>query len=132
MTAPASSCDALPFREIWIIDFEYYPGRGLANGGAAGDAVTPLCLVARELRSGRLLRLWQDELGRFPPYRLDADALIVGYMISAEFGCHIALGWGQPARALDPYVEFRHHTNNGAIKSADRDKGFHSLAGALR
>jgi hypothetical protein len=132
MTAPASSSDTPPFREIWAIDFEYYPGRGLANGGVAGDAVTPLCLVGYELRSKRLLRLWQDELGHFPPYRLDADALIVGYMISAEFGCHIALDWGQPARALDPYIEFRHHTNNGAVKGADRDKGFYSLAGALR
>jgi hypothetical protein len=132
MPAPISDWRALPFREIWVVDFEYYPGRGLANGGREGDAVTPLCLVAYEMRSGRRLRLWQDELGRFPPYRLDAEALIVGYMISAEFGCHIPLGWGQPARALDPYVEFRHCVNDGAAKSADRDKGFFSLAGALR
>jgi hypothetical protein len=123
---------ALPFREIWCVDFEYYPGRGLANGGREGDAVTPLCLVAFEMRTGRLVRLWQDELGRFPPYRLDADALIMGYMISAEFGCHIARGWGQPARALDLYVEFRHYVNDGAVKSGDRDKGFFGLAGALQ
>ena len=132
MMTPISDWRALPFREIWIVDFEYYPGRGLANGGKEGDAVTPLCLAAREMRSGRRVRLWQDEFGRFPPYRLDAGALIVGYMISAEFGCHIALGWGQPARALDPYVEFRHCVNDGAAKSADRDKGFFSLAGALQ
>ena len=123
---PASIYDwrALPFREIWCVDFEYYPARGLANGGREGDAITPVCLVAFEMRSGRLVRLWQDELGRFPPYRLDADALIMGYMISAEFGCHIACGWGQPARALDPYVEFRHYVNDGAVKSGDRDKVF--------
>jgi hypothetical protein len=132
MSAPISDWRALPFREIWIVDFEYYPGLGLANGGREGDAVTPLCLVAYEMRSDRRLRLWQDELGRFPPYRLDAEALILGYMISAEFGCHIALNWGQPARALDPYVEFRHCVNDGAAKSADRDKGFFSLAGALQ
>jgi DNA polymerase I len=134
MTTPATISDwrDLPFREIWAVDFEYYPGRGLNNGGREGDAVTPLCLVAREMRSGRLVRLWQDELDRFPPYRLDADALIMGYMISAELGCHIALGWGQPARALDPYIEFRHCVNNGAAKAEDRDKGFFSLAGALQ
>jgi hypothetical protein len=84
------------------------------------------------MRTGRTIRLWQDELGRFPPYRLDADALMIGYMISAEFGTHIALGWGEPARALDPYVEFRHYTNDGSVESSDRDKGFYSLAGALR
>jgi DNA polymerase I len=122
----------LPFREIWCVDFEYYPGRGLNNGGREGDQTTPLCLVALEMRSGRVIRQWQDELGPFPPYRLDGDALIIGYMISAEFGCHVALGWGQPAWALDPYVEFRHYTNDGTLKSGDRDKGFFSLDGALR
>ena len=89
MPTPICEWGALPFREIWCIDFEYYPGPGLANGGREGDAVTPLCLVAFEMRSGQLVRLWQDELGRFPPYRLDSDALFIGYMISAEFGCHI-------------------------------------------
>ena len=133
MTMPATSnWQELPFREIWVVDTEFYPGAGLANGGREGDAVTPLCLVAREMRTGRVVRQWQDEFGPFPPYRLDADALIIGYMISAEFGTHIALGWGQPARALDPYIEFRHYTNDGAIKSGEREKGFYSLDGALR
>jgi len=122
----------LPFREIWCVDTEFYPGPGRANGGRDGDAIAPLCLVAYEMRSGRTVRLRQDELGPFPPYRLDADALIIGYMISAEFGTHIALGWGEPARALDPYIEFRHYVNDGAAKAEDRDKGFYSIAGALR
>jgi hypothetical protein len=108
------------------------PGPGRLNGGRDGDTATPLCLVAHEMRSGRTVHLWQDEFGPFPPYRLDASALMVGYTISAEFGCHIALGWGQPARALDPYVEFRHHTNDGSVKSGEREKGFYSLDGALR
>ena len=130
----SASCDwrDLPFREIWCIDFEFYPGNGFANGAVRGDAPTPLCLVALEMRTGRLIRLWRDQLGRFPPYRLDAEALIIGYMLSAEFGCHIPLGWGEPARALDAYVEFRHYTNDGSLKSEDRDKGFFGLGGALR
>jgi DNA polymerase-1 len=45
---------------------------------------------------------------------------------------HQALGWGRPACTLDPYIEFRHLLNDGAIKAEDRDKGFYSLAGALR
>ena len=122
----------LPFREIWCVDFEYYPGAGLAHGGREGDPATPLCLVALEMRSGRIVRQWQNELGPFPPYRLDGDALIVSYLLSAEFGCHIALGWGQPACALDAYVEFRHYVNDGMLKSGDRDRGFYSLDGALR
>ena len=115
-----------------VVDTEYYPGPGRANGGRDGDIITPLCLVACEMRSGRIVHRWQDEFGPFPPYRLDADALIIGYMISAEFGSHIALGWGEPARALDPYVEFRHYVNDGAAKAEDREKGFYSIAGALR
>ena len=124
----------LPFQEIWCVDTEFYPGPGKNNGGAEGDPPTPLCLAAYEMRSGRIIRLWQDELRArpFPPYRLDASALIIGYMLSAEFGTHIALGWGEPACALDAYIEFRHYTNDGSIKSGDREKGFYSLAGALR
>ena len=122
----------LPFREIWCVDTEFYPGAGLANGGREGDQATPLCLVALELRSGRIIRQWRDELGPFPPYRLDADAVFVSHLLSAEFGFHIALGWGQPACAIDSYVEFRHYVNDGTIKSGDREKGFHSLDGALR
>jgi DNA polymerase-1 len=122
----------LPFREIWCVDTEFYPGAGLANGGRDGDLATPLCLVAYEMRSRRIVRLWQDEFGPFPPYRLDADALFVGYNNSAEFGTHITLGWGQPARAIDPYIEFRHYTNDGSVKSGDREKGFYGIGGALQ
>ena len=113
----------LPFREIWCVDSEFYPGAGIANGGREGDAIDASLPRALEMRTGRIVRQWQDEFGPFPPYRLDGDALFVSYMLSAEFGCHIALGWGQPACALDPYVEFRHHMNDGAAKSGDRDKG---------
>jgi DNA polymerase I len=122
----------LPFAEIWAVDTEFYPGPGLANGGRDGDAPTPLCIVAIEMRSGRAVRLWQDELTPFPPYRLDADAVMWGYMNTAEFGFHLAGGWGKPAYTLDAYIEHRHYVNNGAMKAEDRDKGFYSLAGALR
>jgi hypothetical protein len=53
-------------------------------------------------------------------------------MISAEFGVHMALGWGQPASCIDPYVEFRHLTNDARVKSGDREKDFYSIGGALR
>jgi DNA polymerase family A len=122
----------LPFREIWCVDAEFYPGAGYLNGGRNGDLITPLCLVALELRSGRLVRLWQNELGPFPPYRLDPDALFVCYGLAAELAVHLACGWGEPARALDALVEFRHYVNSGKVKAEDRDKGFYGLGGALR
>jgi hypothetical protein len=125
--------DRLPFREVWVADGEWHPGRGLANGGVDGDRATPYCFCAYELRSRRLVKLRQRELGRFPPYRLDGEALICTYMLSADYGgIHLPLGWGKPAFAFDAYVEFRHVTNDAAAKAEDRKKGFYSLAGALR
>jgi hypothetical protein len=125
----------LPFDEIWAVDTEYYPGVGLAHGGRHGDLITPLSLAAIEMRTGRTIQLWQGEFGPFPPYRLDQNALFLCYMSTAEFGFHQALGWGQPARAIDIYVEFRHLTNDARVKSSGstrREKGFYSLPGCLR
>jgi DNA polymerase-1 len=122
----------LPFEEIWSTDTEFYPGRGLHNGGREGDPSTPLCLVAREMRSNRVIRQWRDQFGPLPPYRIDDGALIIGYTISAELGTHIALGWPKPACILDPYLEFRHLTNDGSITGGQREKGFYSIGGALR
>jgi hypothetical protein len=48
----------LPFDEIWPFDFEF-----ISRPGERPDVV---CLVARELRSGRTLRLWHDQLGKAP------------------------------------------------------------------
>jgi hypothetical protein len=91
MSAVISDWRDLPYDEIWIVDSEFYPGSGLANGGRAGDAATPLCVVALELRSNRVVERWQqDEIGRLPPYRVDAGALIVGYMLSLERTSHAA------------------------------------------
>jgi DNA polymerase-1 len=129
--AAISNWRELPMEEIWIVDFEFYPGPGLANGGVDGDTSTPLCLVAIEMRTGRVIRQWQDEFTSTAPYRLDAGALFVSYLTTAEFGCHIVLGWPAPTHALDAYVEFRHFVNDGAAKAEDREKGFYSLDGAL-
>jgi len=93
----------LPFREIWVIDFEFYPD--------ANKNPQPVCLVAREMRSGRRLRLWHDEFGPMPPYPIDPDALIVAYYASAEISCHLTLGWPVPERVLDLFTEFRNLTN---------------------
>ena len=95
----------LPYREIWAVDFEFV--------AADGERPVPVCMVARELRSGRLLRLWRDELQalRRPPFDVGADTLFVAYYASAELGCFLALGWPMPARILDLFAEFRAATN---------------------
>jgi hypothetical protein len=70
----------LPFREVWALDTEYYPGPGLANGGVEGDAITPLCVVAREMRTGRIVHEWQDKFGPLPSYSIGPDSVILTYM----------------------------------------------------
>ncbi len=96
-----ASLDA--FREIWAADFEF-----VAHPGERPD---PICLVARELKTGRTIRLWRDQFGPAPPYPTDAGALFVAYYASADLGCHRVLGWPMPARILDPFTEFRDRTN---------------------
>jgi len=64
-------------------------------------------MVAKELRSGRTIKLWTDQLGSYPPFPINQDTLFVAYMASAELNCFGVLGWKMPARILDLYVEYR-------------------------
>ncbi len=93
------------FEEVWVVDTEY--------SATAGCRPVPICVVARELRSGRELRLWQDQLStmKAPPFRIDDRALFVSYSAPAEFSVFYALNWPAPARVLDLFVEFRALTN---------------------
>jgi DNA polymerase-1 len=92
-------------REVVVGDFEF--------GAAPGEQPHPICLVAHELGSGRTFTLWENDLRRHvrPPYSAGSDVLFVGYYVSAEVGCYLALGWPLPNRILDLYVEFRNLTN---------------------
>jgi hypothetical protein len=49
----------LPFREIWCLDFEYEAPRG--------ENPSLVCMVAKEVVSGRRVKLWRDQLGPIPP-----------------------------------------------------------------
>src|SRR5215470_17124827 len=106
-----------PYREIWAADFEFEAG--------SGERPDPVCLCARELRSGREIRLWRGQFDSAPPYPTDADVLFVAYYASAELGCHLALGWPMPERILDLFTEFRN-----AINGLPPPNGF-GLIGAL-
>lgn len=97
------------YREVWTVDFEFIV--------SPGERPIVVCCVARELRSGRLLRVWQDQLGLGPPYPTDAGVLFVAYYASAELGCHLALGWPCPERVLDLYAEFRCLVNGSETPS---------------
>ncbi len=97
--------DRLPYREIWYADFELC--------APPGEVPNPVCMVALELRSGRLVRQWQNELlaAKAPPFDIGPRSLYVAYFASAEFSCHLVLGWPLPAYVFDVFAEFRALTN---------------------
>ena len=91
--------------EVVVADFEF--------AQPPGDPPRPICLVARELLSGRTHRLSGGDLlsRRHPPYPTGKDALFVTFFTPTEIACYIALGWQLPFNVLDLYVEFRNITN---------------------
>ncbi len=97
------------YHEIWAVDFEF--------SAPPGERPQVVCLVARELGSGRLIRCTQDELTSMaqPPFPMDDQTLVIAYYPSAEMGCFLALGWDLPVNVLDLFTEFRNLTNGVAV-----------------
>lgn len=93
------------FQVVWLVDFEYQQ--------AGGESPRPICMVARELNSGQLVRIFNNEATSFvsPPFSLGKDTLFVSYYAAAEMSCFIALGWTCPTNLLDLFAEFRCLTN---------------------
>ena len=93
------------FRHVIAADFEF------EFGGQAGNRPRPVCMVAKELRTGQTWRLWRGEFDSVPPFPIGTDALFIAYYASAELGCFRSIGWPMPANVLDLFVEFRNRTN---------------------
>jgi hypothetical protein len=88
------------FARLWCVDFEHHQ--------PSGERPTPLCLVAREVRSGLTLRRWlYNEVPGPCPIPNTAQDLFIAYMASAEIGNYLALGWSVPRHLLDLHAEFR-------------------------
>jgi DNA polymerase I len=93
------------FSAVVAVDFEF------EFGGHDGNRPRPVCIVARDVVSGKEWRVWRGEFSSTPPFPIGPDALFVAFYASAELGCFRALGWPMPARILDLYCEFRDLTN---------------------
>ena len=113
----------IPFNRVWCCDFEYRSG--------PGERPWPVCMVARELYTGREQRLWRGDLLALSsaPFDVGADAVFVAYFASAELGCFLALGWPQPVNVLDLYVEHRCETNGVPTPCGDGLTGALSVRG---
>ena len=61
------------YREVWLVDFEY--------GSPPGELPEVRCMVARELFTGQLIRLWEDQLSVLPqpPFKIDHHSLFVAF-----------------------------------------------------
>lgn len=100
------------FSAVWLVDFEF--------SAPPGERPVPLCLVARELFSDRLLRIWIDgdnELIHTDglPFDVGPQTLFVAFNVSDALGCYLAMNWPLPERILDLFTEFRNLTNGRII-----------------
>lgn len=89
------------FRHPIAVDFEY--------SAPPGERPGPICMVARDLRTGETWRCFGEDLRalRRPPFPIGDDAVLIAYYASAEAGCFLALDWPLPVHVLDLFTEFR-------------------------
>jgi DNA polymerase I len=80
--------DSLPYRYVVVADFEFeFGGHASAeDAGRSGERTRPVCMVAKELRSGQVWRRWRDEFEPRPPFPIGSDSLFVAFYSSAELG----------------------------------------------
>jgi len=92
---------------IWVVDFEFTSN--------PGERPNPVCIVARELRSGKTESVWMEgnDAGdlKSPPYSTGKNALFISFYAPAEMSCHLALGWQMPVNLVDLFAEHRVLTN---------------------
>ena len=88
------------FDQIWVTDFEYQ----CLDGGLPKVH----CMVARELASGKTIRLFEDELLVIKQAPFGTGSRPLHRILSpAEFSCFLELGWEFPSNTVDLYVEYR-------------------------
>ena len=126
---PRASLDA--FREVWTAE------AGIS--APPGERLDPVCLAARELRSGRSVRLGPGAIQESgPPYSTAPDSVFVAFDAPRALGFALAAGWPSPSRVLDLRAEFRCRTSgldtpHGAgLYAALAWHGLDSLPGAER
>jgi hypothetical protein len=93
---------------VYLVDFEFHPVNGVE-----GNPPEPVCMVVRNMVSGRVDRYTRSDLLAMveAPFNTGPKALFVAYYTPAELDCFLRLGWRLPDNVLDPFVEFRNLTN---------------------
>jgi hypothetical protein len=93
------------FESVWVVAYSVAP--------PPGERPKPLAMAARELRSGRTVRLNQEELAlsRIPPFPIGGESLFVTFGAAHPLQCQLAMGWPIPRAILDLQTEFRCQTS---------------------
>ena len=73
--------DFLPFRHIVVADFEFEFGghATFEEASLSGERPRPVCMVAKELRSGQEWRIWRGQFDSRPPFPIGPDALFIAF-----------------------------------------------------
>jgi DNA polymerase family A len=102
--------ERLPFQHVVAVDFEFEFGGhdSLEAARRSGERPRPVCMVAKNLRTGQTWRMWRGEFGSRLPFPID---VLITYYGSAELGCFQAEGLAFPTYVLDLFTEFRALTN---------------------
>jgi hypothetical protein len=103
------------YREIWNCDFEYQ------RPDDSRDPPRVVCMVVRELHTGREIRLFHDELAQLtaPPFNIGPDACFVSFAVAAEASCFAALRWVAPCHIVDLHAENLLHLNGRPRRKGD-------------
>ena len=106
------------FEEIWFEDIELIP--------LPGERPDVLCWCALELRTGRRIQLWDEQIGPTPPFRTDSRVLLVCLCRDRRMRMLSCKGLAASRAVLDLSPMFRCYINGR--KPPPEGKG---LVGAL-
>ncbi len=93
------------YKHAWCIDFEYEAQHHVIP--------KPVVMVARDVLSGRVIRLGPDFLANCP-FACDGTEIFIAFYAVAEGSCFQALGWPMPPHWLDLWVEAK-RLRNGQV-----------------
>ena len=99
------------FTNYWVVDYEFIV--------EPGNPPDPICYVAKNLKTGQLIKHWINKSETKPKYTTDKNSLFIAYYASAEMGCHQALNFKRPLYIVDLFAEFRCLTNGAKIPSGN-------------
>lgn len=106
----------LPDLNFWFCDSEF------KDDGSPDYTVH--CVVFQNIRTGKVLKLWEPR-GEPCPIQFDSSNALVSYYAVAEIRAFLSLGWAVPPNVIDLFAEFRVETNGTQLPSGQ------GLLGAL-